>query len=398
MSEEVQGSTTEEVVAEVSVAASPFGSDSWSETAPEPAAQPLTESAEVRTETAVETPKTEEAVTTADNPFDVNAYVKNAFGFDNEEVAKKEIETLKQKAAKSFDLDENSKVVYDYLAEGKEDDLYSFLSNKKKIEKLINADLTDENVAAELVKYGISSKNKTLTEDEVEFLFNKKFSLPKEPVQTDAELDDEFEARKAEWKFNVANIKKELVIEAKLAQPELVKLKTELVLPKINNGAEATQQSQEDLQKLEESRNRFIQSVESDFKKFNGFEVRYKDEEVEIPVTFGYDDERKSALKEEVKNFDVDAFITKRWFSETDGAPNVTQIMEDISLLRDKEAILQKVANEVGAQMKKHYRKIKANVSVTSSGNTASLNNGNGQQAVSPFSSNAWSERPPVAV
>lgn len=247
-------------------------------------------------------------------------------------------------------------------------------------------------MAAELVKFGIQNKNKSLTPDEVDFLFDKKFSLPKEPVQTEVETDDEFSVRKAEWAAQVNSIKKEMIIEAKLAQPEIEKLKSELVLPKIG-GEAAPQLSQEDLQKLEENRTRFIQKVDADYKNFNGFEARYKDGEVEIPVSFSYDDSQKAALKEELKTFDVDGFINERWFSN--GEPNVTKIMEDISLLRDKEVILQKVANEVGSQVLKHYRKVTSNVNVT--GGQPSNTMTTTQQAANPFAEASWSDRP-VAV
>ena len=68
-------------------------------------------------------------------------------------------------------------------------------------------------------------------------------------------------------------------------------------------------------------------------------------------------------MKTELENFDVDGFIGSRWFNQ-DGTPNVTQMMDDIVLLRDKEKVFQKVANEIGSKMKEHYIKVKSNVNV----------------------------------
>ena len=109
------------------------------------------------------------------------------------------------------------------------------------------------------------------------------------------------------------------------------------------------------------------------YKNFNGYEVKYKDEEVEIPVNFVVPDENKVALKKELETFDVDEFIGQRWFTK-EGQPNVMQMMEDVTLLREKEAVFQKIANEVGAKMKLHYMGQKANVSV----------NGNQQATFNP--------------
>lgn len=383
---------------EASATFNPFAENSWTPEAP--AAAPAGENTRqpetpATTETVV-TPTVETttpAATEAAAPaFDINNYWKEKFEWESEEVAKQKIEELKTSAKQKEFANDYSRQMYDYLLEGKEDDLYNHLAQKKQIEKLLSSEITNEAVAAELVKFGIQNKNKSLTPDEVDFLFDKKFSLPKEPVQTEVETDDEFSVRKAEWAAQVNSIKKEMIIEAKLAQPEIEKLKSELVLPKI--GGEATPQlSQEDLQKLEENRTRFIQKVDADYKNFNGFEARYKDGEVEIPVSFSYDDSQKAALKEELKTFDVDGFINERWFSN--GEPNVIKIMEDISLLRDKEVILQKVANEVGSQVLKHYRKVTSNVNVT--GGQPSNTMTTTQQAANPFAEASWSDRP-VAV
>lgn len=379
--------TTQQEVSATQV--SPFAQASWSETTP-PASAPSGE--ETRKPETVETTVQADSTVTDAKPEEkpqVIEWFKN-YGWDSEDSAKSEIETLKQKAKPQEFANDFSRTAYEYLVNGKEDDLYSHLNQKKQVEKYISADLTNESVAAELVKFNIQSENKDLTPDEVEFLFNKRFTLPKEPVQRADELEEDFLQRQEDWKYNVGTIKKELIIEAKLARPKLEKLKAELVLPQIAANV-SNEPTQEDLKKLEENKNRFIQKVDSDFKNFNGFETKYKDEEVEIPVSFSYDDVQKSALKERVKNFDVDSFITERWF-EKDGSPKVESIMSDIALLEDKDAVFQKMANEVGSQVAKHYRKVKANISVTGGTNTNMTDTANA--VVNPFKETSWSATP----
>lgn len=368
----------------------PFAQQSWSENAPEGA--PAGEETRTPETTAAPAAATETTPPAETAPpaaaVDYNAYLKEKFGWDSEEVAAQQLAELKEKAKGKEFANDYSRQMYEYLLEGKEDDLYSHLSQKKQIEKLLSADVTDEKTAAEMVKFGIKSKNNDLTSDEVEFLFNKRFGIPKEPTQLDTETDEEFDARKNEWAAQVNAVKKEMIIEAKLAKPEIEKLKNELVLPKIG-GEGQPQLTQEDLQRLEENQKRFIQKVDAEFKNFNGFEVKYKDEEVEIPVTFGYDEAQKAALKEELKTFDVDVFFDQRWFSN--GEPNVVKIMQDISLLKDGEAVMQKIANEVGAQVLKHYRKTTSNVSVTGGQPSTTTTS---PQAVNPFADASWSMTP----
>lgn len=344
----------------------PFTSESWSDTIPEQQEQ-KTQVVETKEEPIVE--KKETVVQTQEQKEEVlepNDYLKNKFGWDNEEAAEAEIKTLREKADKGFEYkNDESKKLAEYINEGKIDDLYSLLSTQKKIEKLATADVTDKNVAAELVKFGIQKDNPNLDESEVDFLFNEKYSLPAKPIQTELEDDDDFKIREAEWQTKVNNIEKRLVIEAKVNQPKMAQLKAELVLPDIPKAvnSEPTQPSQEELAKVAEVRTNFLNKLESDSKSFNGFEVRYKDEEGEIPINYVVSDEQKNALKEEIKDFNIDGFIDERWFK--DGQPNIKQIMEDIELLKNRDSVFQKLVNETGAQIRKQYIGIKANVNVT---------------------------------
>ena len=334
----------------------------WSETKPE---------AEIKEEVKVEEAVVQEELKTELTEVKTEEIVIEPFykkiGLEKEEDVLNEITTLRERASKGYEYkNEDSKRVAEYINEGKEDDLYKFLDTKKKVEKLATADLSDKNIAAELVKFGLQKDNPTLNEDEVDFLFNEKYTLPKKPVQDDVDTDEDYADKVKVWENQVATIEKRMVIEAKIAQPKMAQYKTELVLPDIQREGNAGQQAltQEELQRQEGIRDNFLSKLESDYKNFNGYEVKYKDEEVEIPITFAIADEDKIALKEELKDFDVDGFIGNRWFNQ-DGSPNVMQMMDDVTLLRNKEKAFQKIANEVGAQMKLHYMGKKSNVNVT---------------------------------
>ncbi len=351
---------------QVIIPQNPFSKDSWADTAPVATQEPIDKIPD-GDKPPVDTPPIDDRshvdkVPDAAPVFDENKWVKDNWGFDSTEVAKTEIEKLKNK--KDFEFaNEDSRKYFDYIKEGKEDELYNVIHTKKTVEKLLNADLSDKKIATELVKFGIQNENKDLTPDEVDYLYEQKFGLPEKPIQKDDEDDDDFKLRQTAYDNKVSNIERGLVIEAKLAKPKLEKFKTELVLPDIPKGeVSAPQPTQEELQKVEEARNKILSKIESDSRNFNGFEVRYKDEGGEIPINYIISDEQRTANKEQLKNFDVHEFIGTRWFK--DGEPDVNAMMQDITLLKERDAIFQKLVNETGAQIRKQYIGIKANVSV----------------------------------
>lgn len=130
------------------------------------------------------------------------------------------------------DYAEDSKKIYQALQAGKFEDVYSFLHEQTKLNQLTSQDVTEEN-AADIIKLNMALKYKDLTPREIDYKFNKQYSLPKEPVIKEGELSEDFEIRHNEWKERVSDIKNELTIDAKLARPELAAHKKNFVLPPI---------------------------------------------------------------------------------------------------------------------------------------------------------------------
>ncbi len=357
-------SSTEETKVLDIPASDPFKEQSWEETVqqheqPEPIKPEIEE---IKQEEKKEEQTAEQTAT---------EWFKK-FGYESEDTASNEIVELKkfkEAAPKEVEFkNEDSKKFFEYLTEGKEDEVYNFLDQKKKLTRLTTSEV-NENTAAEMVKLAMQQKYKDFTPEEINYKFNKQFGLPKEPVQTDLEDDTEFEARKTEWQEKVADIKKDLVIEAKIIKPELEKLNTELILPNIqketNQSAEL--QSQEELAKIDKLREKYLESLGNDLKNVNGFEATYKNEDVELRVAYSISDEEKTALKSELEDFDVEGFILSTWFKE-DGTPNVKSLMEDIYLLRNKEKVFQKIATDTGNKVLENKVKTAKNINVT--GNT----------------------------
>ncbi|MFZ9695384.1 MAG: hypothetical protein ACO3AY_05880, partial [Chitinophagaceae bacterium] len=262
------------------------------------------------------------------------------------------------------------------LQEGKEDDLYSFLDQKKKIDRLASADL-DNATASEIIKLNMQQKYKDLTPSEIEYKFNKQFGIPSRPVQKDVETDEEYQERFSAWESRVKDIETEMFIEAKLAKPELEKYKSELILPDIQ--FEGTQQqsyepSQEELDAQVALINSFKQNAQSALKSFDGFSVSVKDEEVEIPLSYAVSDEERNAVASQLErfadsNFDANVLLAERWLKE-DGKGgydiNTQQVVRDLALLNNEGRVNQKFANDAAAKRLSEYIRKTSNVTVNS--------------------------------
>lgn len=344
--------------------ANPFDDGSWAES-------PITQTTAPVNETVAPTVIEPVKEIEQEETFDADEYLKNQTGYDSWETIKNDIQEyqkLKQQPKEDLSFaNEESKKFFEYLKDGKEDDLYNFLSEKKKLEKYTSSEINEQN-AADIIKLSMQKKFKDLTQDEIEYKFKKEFSLPKEPVKGELEDDEEFEQKHNEWEERYNDKKMEMLIEAKLAKPELEKLKTELILPDLK-GKEPKQNepTPEELVNVQKLRDAYLEKLNSGVKSFNGFEVRYKDEDVEIPVQFIPSEEEKTALKNELETFDVEGFILSRWFDEN-GQPKVKELMEDVYELKNRERIHQKIANETAAKVRDSYIKKVKNINLNGAG------------------------------
>lgn len=361
-------------------APNPFVDSSWAST-PDFATNPVPDPAQEPAATS--SPNTQEE---EEEIVDADEWLKSQFGWDNADAAKTEIEELRklrENASSKTDIEfanEQSAKFFKLLQDGKEDDLYSFLEQKKKIDRLSSADL-NASTAADIIKLNMQQKYKDLTPSEVEYKFNKEFGIPSRPVQKDIETDEEYQERLQSWEGRVKDIETEMLIEAKLARPELEKYKSELVLPDIQFEGQqtATGPTQEELEAQSAMMDSFINEAQAALKSFDGFSVSVKDEEVEIPLSYAVSDEEKSAVAAQIgrfaeSNFDANVVLAERWLKQdTNGSYslNTNQIIRDLTLLQSEGKVNQKFVNDAAAKrLAEHIRKT-SNVTVSSRNTTA---------------------------
>ena len=311
--------------------------------------------------TAAESPVVNESASTVDltetnsqpetQSFDPNAFIKERFGFDTVDEAEQEFMRLieEREQQPQFDFsDDISRTLFDAIREGKTDDVYDILSQQKRLEKLTTAEVTPD-LAYDIIKTNLQNKYQDLTADEVDLLFYESYNFPPKPEQGYEETDEDYKEKVQNWQSQVDFIEKRMIIDAKVIRPELNKLKSDLKLPDIYGMGEYESALQEESEALGRARTNYERALDSQFNSFGGFNVSVKDEEVEIPISFNVADEERLALKQELSDFDGEAYLESRWFNEA-GEPNVKQIMADKYVLENLPRILQKVANEAASQ------------------------------------------------
>jgi hypothetical protein len=356
----------------------PFSDNSWSEQRPDLSQSEQTTEQQPEQATTTSSPDTQEY---EEEIVDADEWLKREFNWESADAAKAEIEELRklrETASSQSEIEfanEQSAKFFKLLQEGKEDDLYSFLENKKKIDRLTSTDLNNT-TAAEIIKLNMAQKYKDLTRDEIEYKFNKQFGIPNRPVQKDIETDEEYQDRLSNWESRARDVETELMIEAKLAKPELERFKSELVLPDIQFESQNQAQgpTQEELDAQVAMIDGFKKNVESALKSFDGFSVSVKDEEVEIPLSYSVSDEERNVVASQLErfadsNFDANAVLAERWLKE-DGRGgyelNTNQIVRDLALLQSEGRINQKFVNDAAAKRLAEHIKKTSNVTVSS--------------------------------
>ena len=344
----------------------PFLETSWADTAE---ASPIEQS---ESQAPQQQEEYEEEIVDADE------WIKREFNWESADAAKTEIEELrklKDNATSQAEIEfanEQSAKFFKLLQDGKEDELYSFLENKKRIDRLTTSDI-DRNTAADIIKLSMQQKYKDLTQDEIEYKFKKQFSIPSKPVQRDIETDDEYEERVSDWDNRVKDIETEMFIEAKLARPELEKYKNDLVLPEVDwdvQDANKQQPSPEELEMYARVLDDFKSSAKRALDSFDGLTVSVKDEEVDIPLSYSVSQEEKSLISSKLEafaenNLDANVVLADRWLTK-EGTVNTSQMVKDLALLYSEGRVGQKFANDAAAKRLAEYIKRTSNVTISS--------------------------------
>lgn len=263
---------------------------------------------------------------------------------------------------------DDSKKIFQYLKEGKVDDVLQVYNEQKRLSTL--KDMTD----ADVVKLAMEYKRMGLTPAEIheEFLNAYSIEKPEEP-NADDYLDDDALAKAKKvydrdlkrYEKDVKTLERKLKQEAAESRSYLETLKKDIILPDIeaapveaqDNGAEqATRRAEE-----EKFRTEYLSSLDKSFGDFKEIPITVTDEGVSFTGKFEIAEAERQQLKKDLAEKDVVNEILVPRYVKEDGF-DTKQLMEDIYLLNNKDKILASFAKQAMAYAKLERIKQQKNV------------------------------------
>ena len=231
------------------------------------------------------------------------------------------------------DLDENSKVIYDYIREGKLKELNDFLSvqtqdySSKPQDQLIaeylkaqNPEWTNEDIEDEMSStYGLGLDEDLLTDQERRAYSRKLKADAKEALQF-------FESKKSEIKL-----------------PNLTPTSNEPVIDQAELQAQA-----------EEAYKQWESSVSESMKDFNKISIALKENE---QFDFAVGEDVANPLIEDMKMLGKDISVFFKPYISEDGKVNARKLAEDMAFLRNKEAIVRSAVTQQVAKAQEDWLK-----------------------------------------
>lgn len=319
-----------------------------------------------------------------DEIFDESTYLKQHFDVDNIDAIKKQLADLKLKSETPAEIkfaNEQSKKFFELInTPDKKYELAKALNEEQELDQASKIEISDIKNAADIIKLNYKYKYKDLTKDEVNDMFHDSYVKPDKPelLDTETEEDPAYKTRIQKWQQQCESVDKRLIRDAKMAKPELSQFKSQIIFPDIPK-PEAThkQPTQEELDAAKKVAEGFIQDAEANIKSLNEFSLTYKDEAVEIPISYIFTADEKSKISEQVKafvenNYDANAILAPMWLEN--GVINVSRMINDLLYLNNRAKIEQKFVDDAVGKRMDAYTKQKKNINLPASGQN---NNGN---------------------
>jgi len=283
------------------------------------------------------------------NENDPFGLFKEKFGYETPEAAIQDIERLRafeaQPRIPQFNVPDNeSGAILRALAAGKREDVWKALDHEMRIERLISSEVNKDS-AVDIVKMGMALKYKDLTPDEINYKFNKQFAIPAQPKKEYDEDDDVYNQRLAEWQTIATDKQMELMIEAKLAKPELQNAKGKFIIPDIETPVDEGYVQYQ--QMLEESAKNDAETKEAYQKltpKAIETKLNFKDEANKVAFEFQYEPDPEGFKRAVEIASNVDLFWKE--FTNPDGTPNREKFLDMIYFANNKEKVLLAALNQ----------------------------------------------------
>ena len=301
-----------------------------------------------------------------------------------EEDAKKAAVVAQSKPEPIKFANETSEKYFNYLKEGKVDDVYNLLHEQRTLASVDK--MTDE----ARIKLDLKYQNPDLDDNDINGLFEETYERPDKPVLAEdptTEDQDDYDKELAKWEKKNKAIDNKIARASKQATKSLTARTSELTLPDITKAE--PQPTAEQIEQAKKQQEDYLKQVDKGVSEFNGFSTTYKDKEVEIPIAFTIDEEEKKALQPVMRDFNANEYLAKRWIGE-DGTFDGKKATEDRYKLENFDTIMQKVANEAGSRRLKAHLESKHHINFNGSRQAAPIGTPNAQQQVQSWQEQAF--------
>lgn len=275
---------------------------------------------------------------------------------------------------------EVAKEIYENLTNGNISDVADILYEQKVLSELDKMDESD------ILKLKIAYDFPDLSPEEIEEEFASKYSVDRdfdESLMTDSEIA----AKNKQIEKQEKAIARELKKDVREAKDYLQTLKQDISFPDIlSQFQEQSQQSvnpeevvsqylksqeEEQSKVYQQAREMYENSIADGLKNFEGFNVNYKDEEVQFDGKYSLSPEEKMQLQNDLKDFDLESFYGPRYYK--DGKYDTKQLAEDIYFLQNRDKIVNSMVTQAVSKAKADLLRGMKNIDYSNAPRTASV-------------------------
>jgi hypothetical protein len=277
---------------------------------------------------------------------------------------------------------EVAKEIYENLTNGNISDVADILYEQKVLSELDNMDESD------VLKLKIAYDFPDLTPEEIEEEFASKYLVDKD-FDDSLMTDSEIAAKKKQIEKQEKAIARELKKDVREAKDYLQSLKQDISFPDILSQFQEQSQStvntedivsqylksqeEEQSKVYQQAREMYEKSIEDGLKNFEGFNVNYKDEEVQFDGKYSLSPEEKMQLQNDLKDFDLESFYGPRYYK--DGKYDTNQLAEDIYFLQNRDKIVNSMVTQAVSKAKADLLKGMKNIDYSNTPRTAAVSN-----------------------
>lgn len=275
---------------------------------------------------------------------------------------------------------EIAKEIYESLTNGNISDVADILYEQKVLSDLDKMDESD------ILKLKLAYDYPDLTPQEIEEEFASKYAIDRdydksllteeEIAAKEKQLEKQEKALARELKKDVRDAKDYLqTLKQDISFPDILSQFQEQTQPSVNTEEIVSQylktQEEEQAKVYEQARQMYEQSIESGLNAFEGFNVNYKDEEVQFDGKYALTPEEKAQLQNDLKAFDLESFYGPRYYK--DGKYDTKQLAEDIYFLQNRDKVVNAMVTQAVSKAKADLLKSMKNIDYSNTPRTAAV-------------------------